>query len=125
MQIKAIISCSTHKIDQHKKYSSDSPSNYRPISILSVFSKIFDKLMYKRLLKFLDTCEIFSQLQLAFVKNIELFMPFYLQLTKLSFLLIVENLVVEFFLIFKKHLTQLTIRFYFIYLNNMVLKVMF
>ena len=37
------------------KLAKDSPevaSNYRPISLLSVFSKIFEKLMHSRLYKF-------------------------------------------------------------------------
>ena len=31
------------------------PSNYRPISLLSVFNRIFEKLMYKRLKSFIDS----------------------------------------------------------------------
>ena len=50
----------------HKKDSSDNPSNYRPISILSVFSKIFGKLMSKRLYQFLDTFEVLYPLQFGF-----------------------------------------------------------
>ena len=34
----------------HKKESTESPSNYGPISVLSVFSKIFEKIMHKTLL---------------------------------------------------------------------------
>ena len=53
----------------HKKDSCDNPSNYRPISILSVFSKIFEKLMYSRLYKFLDDFEILYLLQFGFREN--------------------------------------------------------
>ena len=53
----------------YKKDSSDNPSNYRPISILSVFSKIFEKLMYKRLYQFLDSFEILYPLQFGFRKK--------------------------------------------------------
>ena len=43
----------------HKKGSQTDPSNYRPISLLSVFSKILDKLMFKRLYNYLDSTNIF------------------------------------------------------------------
>ena len=42
------------------------PSNYRPISILSVFSKITEKVMYERLHKFLEKHEILYTLQFGF-----------------------------------------------------------
>ena len=41
-------------------------SNYRPISLLSVFSKITEKVMYERLYKFLEKNEILYTLQFAF-----------------------------------------------------------
>ena len=53
----------------HKKEAFDNPSSYRPISILSVFSKIFEKLMYTRLYKFLDTHKILYPLQFGFHEN--------------------------------------------------------
>ena len=41
-------------------------SNYRPISLLSVFSKITEKVMYERLYKFLEKHEILYSLQFGF-----------------------------------------------------------
>ena len=41
-------------------------SNYRPISLLSVFCKIIEKVMYERLYKFLDKHEILYSLQFGF-----------------------------------------------------------
>ncbi len=41
-------------------------SNYRPISLLSVFSKISEKLMYKRLYNFLEIHKILYNLQFGF-----------------------------------------------------------
>ena len=38
----------------HKKGTSDNPTHYRPISLLSIFSKIIAKLMYERLSEFLE-----------------------------------------------------------------------
>ena len=53
----------------YKKGTCDNLSNYRPISILSVFSKIFEKLMYQRLYKFLELVEILYPLQFGFREN--------------------------------------------------------
>ena len=50
-------------------------SNYRPISLLSVFSKITEKVTYERLYKFLEKHEISYTLQLDFVLAILLTMP--------------------------------------------------
>ena len=50
----------------HKKGSPSKPSNYRPISLLSIFSKIFEKLMHRRLCKFLDSMDAFYSHQFGF-----------------------------------------------------------
>ena len=50
----------------HKKESTEVPSNYRPISVLSVFSKIIEKLMHTHLYNFLDTFEMLYPLQFGF-----------------------------------------------------------
>ena len=44
-------------------------NNYRPIAILSVFSKIFEKLMYKRLYKFINKHKLLYELQFGFLEN--------------------------------------------------------
>ena len=49
-----------------KKGCPETVSNYRPISLLSVFSKITEKLMYKRLYHFLNVHEILYNLQFGF-----------------------------------------------------------
>ena len=47
--------CKTAKIfPLHKKGDVNNPSNFRPISILSCFSKIYEQVLYNRLVKFLD-----------------------------------------------------------------------
>ena len=56
-------------ISLFKKGNPELPSNYRPISLLSIFSKIFEKLMYKRLYKFLEIHNILYSLQFGFQEN--------------------------------------------------------
>ena len=41
-------------------------SNYRPISVLNIYSKIFERLMYNRLIKFLDKNKVLYQNQFGF-----------------------------------------------------------
>ena len=50
----------------HKKDSTDNLSNYRPISVLSIFSKITEKLMNKCLCNVLDTFQLLYPLQFGF-----------------------------------------------------------
>jgi len=53
-------------------YKADDPelfSNYRPISLLSNFSKILEKVMYNRLIKYIESLDILYHLQFGFRKN--------------------------------------------------------
>ena len=56
-------------ISLFKKGNPELPSNYRPISLLSIFSKIFEKLMYKRLYSFLEVHNILYSLKFGFQEN--------------------------------------------------------
>ena len=53
-------------IPLYKKQSPYDPSNYRPISFLSIFSKLIEKLMYTRLYNFLEDDNVFYFLQFGF-----------------------------------------------------------
>ena len=53
-------------ISIHKKGDVATNANYRPISLLSVFSKIFEKLMHQRLYSFLELHEILLEMQFGF-----------------------------------------------------------
>ena len=52
-----------------KKGNCESVQNYRPISILSFTSKLFEKLMYKRLISFLSMNEVLVDNQFGFRKG--------------------------------------------------------
>ena len=49
-----------------KKGAAGNNSNYRPISLLPIFSKIFEKLMHKRLYSFLEMHETLFEMQFGF-----------------------------------------------------------
>lgn len=53
-------------IPLHKSGSRSQITNYRPISLLSCFSKIFEKVMHKRLTSFLEQNKILFQSQYGF-----------------------------------------------------------
>ena len=53
----------------HKGESAEEVNNYRPISLLSIFDKIIEKAMHKRLYSFLEQHNILFQNQFGFRKN--------------------------------------------------------
>ena len=57
-------------IPLHKGGNNDNPSNYRPISILPVFSKIIEKIVHKQLYSFLEKLSILNANQFGFCKGI-------------------------------------------------------
>ena len=56
-------------IPLHKGDSRDDVNNYRPISILSTFSKIFERVVYNQLYSFLDKYNLFNPNQFGFRKS--------------------------------------------------------
>jgi hypothetical protein len=52
-----------------KKGDTRNPSNYRPISLLSVFDKLLEKIMYTRLCKHLKVNDVLYNYQFGFIPN--------------------------------------------------------
>ena len=45
------------------------PSSYRPISLLSIFNRLFEKIMYNRLVEFMEKNDLLSNSQYGFRKH--------------------------------------------------------
>ena len=67
----------------YKKGSKDDPGNYRPISVLPVIAKVFEKLVNERLMDFLESNDILYRHQYGFRKRYS---------TKLSLINLVNTL---------------------------------
>lgn len=61
-------------IPVYKKGEHNKLNNYRPISLLSIFSKTFEKLVYNRLISFLDKNNILYKRQFGFRKGYSTYM---------------------------------------------------
>ena len=59
----------TKVIPLHKGDSVLSVSNYRPISLLPIFSKIFERLVYNQFIVYIENNKILDELQFGFQKN--------------------------------------------------------
>ena len=77
-------------------------NNYRPISLVSVFSKILERLMYNRLLKFLNQHNFFNKFQFGFRNKHSTFMALIIPLGNLVKALDNGNCAVGIFLDFHK-----------------------
>ena len=56
-------------IPVYKKGSPTTVDNYRPISLLSIFNRILEKLMYKRLVAYLEKVNVLCENQFGFRNN--------------------------------------------------------
>ena len=63
-QMKIALVSPIFKANENKKFE-----NYRSISVLTCFSKVLEKLMYKRLIDFVEENDILSKHQYGFRKN--------------------------------------------------------
>ena len=77
-------------------------SNYRPISLLPLFSKILEKLMYNRLLSFLNRCKIINKNQFGFRNNHSTYMALLIMLENIRNALDNGDCAVGIFLDFQK-----------------------
>ena len=57
----------------YKKGQQENINNYRPISLLNIFSKIFEKLMKKNLLNYLDSKSVINSEQFGFRHGLNIF----------------------------------------------------
>ena len=60
----------------YKKGDASDINNYRPISLFSNISKILEKIMYRRVISFLNRHNFFSKINLVSEKNVLLPKPF-------------------------------------------------
>jgi hypothetical protein len=77
-------------------------TNYRPISILPVFSKLFERLMYNRLMDFIMSNDILYKYQFGFRRNYSTTMALVTLVDNIMSALDTGNIVIGVFLDFKK-----------------------
>ena len=86
-------------------YKSSDPmqfTNYRPISLLSVFSKLLERIMYNRLIKFVNKYNLLYLYQFGFREGHSTYMPLIILMDKITEALDNGNYVVGIFLDFRK-----------------------
>ena len=53
----------------YKKDNPEDPGNYRPVSTLPIFGKIFEKILYRRIYSFATSSNILNEYQFGFRKS--------------------------------------------------------
>ena len=87
-------------------------ANYRPISVLTFFSKVFEKIMYNCILKFMDDNHVFYEHQYGFRQKHSTQQAIITLVDKIITSLDKGDIVISVISISKKHLILLTITFY-------------
>ena len=86
-------------------YKTDDPmlfNNYRPVSLLCVLSKVFEKVMYDRIITFLENFKILNENQFGFRKNKSTYMALITLVEKITQALEKGEYIVGIFLDFSK-----------------------
>ena len=92
----------TKVIPIYKSNDAMSFTNYRPISLLSIFSQILEKIMYKRLIAFINANDLLYKFQFGFREKHSTYMPLIIILDKITEALDNGNYVIGLFLDFRK-----------------------
>ena len=87
-------------------------TNYRPVSVLPVFSKIMERLMYDRLISYIIQHKILFAYQFGFQKGKSTHMALITLVDKITETMDKGVMLLVYFLIFQKRLTLLIIPFY-------------
>ena len=87
-------------------------TNYRPISLLSSFSKIFEKLIYIRLLKHCNCNKILAKEQFGFRNGSSTDLASFILMNDILMALNNKLVVGDSFVIYKKHLIVWTMTYY-------------
>ena len=96
-----------------KSGESDKVPNYRPISVLSFFPKIFDKILYNNVVNFMDKNDTFYKYQFWFRKSQSIQHAIITLVDKITSSLDSGDLIIGVFLDLKKqHLTLSTTTFF-------------
>ena len=77
-------------------------NNYHPISLLPFFSKLFESLMYNRLIDFIEKHHLLYQIQLGFRKNHSTSMALVILLEKITEALINSEFAICILIDFRK-----------------------
>ena len=94
-------------------------SNYRPISVLNIFSKIFERLMYNKLTPFLDQYNVLYQNQFGIRQGHSSHHALITLIDNITKSLDNGDIVIAVILDLKKHLIQSITKSYFKYFSIM------
>ena len=87
----------TKVVPIYKSNDAMSFTNYRPISLLSIFSQILEKVMYKRLIQFINAHNLLYKFQFGFRQNHSTYMPLIIIIDKITQALDQGNYVIGIF----------------------------